>query len=552
VCRRCRQTPAGADLLDPLPLNQTDDDPAAAEALARTLLAYVRAEFEAPVAAVSGLVDILIEDAGAEAFRHHLPDLERMKAAASRLATLIATWLDENQTEVSLAESEFEVFASHLRHDLRTPITTILGYAELVAEEARDEGCEPLLGTLADVQDAAQRLLEQIDSMVAFVAGQRGTDAETGPTEPSLMVRAIETIRQVLDEQAAPETRVTGRILVVDDNESILDLLSRQLTREGHEVEICDSGEKALARLDIEPFDLLLLDLMMPGINGLDVLRQLKADPHTATLPVVMISALDETETAVRCIEAGAEDYLAKPPNPILLRARIAAALERKFLRDRDEAATQTLRAEQERSERLLRNVLPGPIVDRLRDGETVIADHFDAVTILFCDLVGFTALTSRLSPGRVLDLLSGIFSGFDRLAAEFALEKIKTIGDAYMVAGGLPRPHEGHVRAVAAMALRMPEVVAKASRAIGEQLTVRIGIDTGPAVAGIIGTQKFLYDVWGDTVNTASRMEHHCEPGRVHITQAVKDALGETYTYEALPPVEVKGKGRMETFYLA
>lgn len=538
-------------MLDPVPPSQTVAD-AAAEALARTLLAYVRAEFEAPVAAISGLVDILIEDADTDAWAHHRPDLDRMKAAASRLATLIATWLDENQTEVSLAETEFEVFASRLRHDLRTPITTILGYAELVAEEAREEGCEPLLGTLADVQEAARRLLEQIDSMVAFVAGQRGTaEAETGPTEPSLMERAIETIRQVLDEQPSPETRVTGRILVVDDNESILDLLGRQLTREGHEVETCDSGEKALARLDIEPFDLLLLDLMMPGINGLDVLRELKSDPHTAALPVVMISALDETETAVRCIEAGAEDYLAKPPNPILLRARIAAALERKFLRDRDQRTTHTLRAEQERSERLLRNVLPGPIVDRLRAGETVIADHFDAVTIMFCDLVGFTALTSRLTPGRVLDLLSGIFSGFDRLAAEFSLEKIKTIGDAYMVAGGLPQPHCGHVAAVAAMALRMPDVIDKASRAIGERLTFRIGIDTGPAVAGIIGTQKFVYDVWGDTVNTASRMEHHCEPGRVHITQAVRDALGDLYAYEALPPVDVKGKGRMETFYL-
>ena len=540
-------------MLDPADPIETEEvaDPAAAEALARTLLAYVRAEFEAPVSAVSGLVDILIEDAAGAECAHHRADLERMKGAALRLSTLIATWLDENQTEVSLADSEFEVFASRLRHDLRTPITTILGYSELVAEEARDDGCDGLVGTLGDVQEAARRLLDQIDSMVAFVAGQRGGDTEDGPIDPSVMERAIETIRQVLDEQPSSETRVTGRILVVDDNESILDLLARQLTREGHEVATCDGGEKALARLDIEPFDLLLLDLMMPGINGLDVLRQVKADARTAALPVVMISALDETETAVRCIEAGAEDFLAKPPNPVLLRARITAALERKFLRDRDQATMQKLRAEQERSERLLRNVLPGPIVDRLRAGETVIADHFDEVTILFCDLVGFTALTSRLTPGRVLDLLSGIFSGFDRLAAEFSLEKIKTIGDAYMVAGGLPQPRAGHVASVAGMARRMPEVIATASRAIGERLTFRIGIDTGPAVAGIIGTQKFVYDVWGDTVNTASRMEHHCDPGRVHITQSVKDALGDAYSYEALAPVDVKGKGRMHTFYL-
>jgi adenylate cyclase len=528
-------------------------DLAEAEALARTLLAYVRAEFEAPVAAVSGLVEILIEDADKDDCGHYRPDLERMKAAAGRLRALIVGWLDESQTEVSLDDREFDTFSSRLRHDLRTPITAILGYAELLSEEAREEGRATLLGTLADVQEAARRLLAQIDAMVGFVARQRseGEPAESGFLDPALMQRAVETIRQVFQEEAAPEARVTGHILVVDDNESILDLLARQLSRDGHTVSSCSSGEAALARMGRERFDLVLLDLMMPDVNGLEVLRRMKAEPRLASLPVVMISALDEAESAVRCIEAGAEDYLSKPPNPILLRARITSALDRKFLRDRDQATTQKLRAEQERSERLLRNVLPGPVVDRLRAGETVIADHFDEVTILFCDLVGFTGLTSRLPPGRILELLNSIFSGFDELAAEYGLEKIKTIGDAYMVAGGLPGPHPNHVAAVAEMAMRMPGIVTAASRAIGQQLDLRIGIDTGPAVAGIIGIQKFVYDVWGDTVNTASRMEHHCEPGRVHVTEAVMTGLGSLFDYDALAPTEVKGKGVMQTFYL-
>lgn len=178
----------------------------------------------------------------------------------------------------------------------------------------------------------------------------------------------------------------------------------------------------------------------------------------------------------------------------------MTASLDRKFLRDREQAAIAKLNVEQERSDTLLRNVLPDMIIDRLRRGEVVEADHFDRVSILLCDLVGFTTLFAEWAPAETVGLLNEIFLGFDQLASRYGLEKIKTIGDAYMVAGGLPEPHPDHATAMASMALEMPRVVAAAAIRRGVDLDLRIGIDTGPVVAGIIGAKKFFYDVWGDT----------------------------------------------------
>ena len=523
--------------------------------LARVLASFVRAEFEAPVHVVAGFVDLLIEDARRDGLAGYLPDLEKIKSASDRLNGLVAKLLDFSHPELSLANREIEAMSSKLRHDLRTPITAILGYGELLGEEARDDGLENLSGTIEGMVDAARRLLEQIDAMVDLLRLQGEVSVALPETEatgdPPKLQQAVEAIRAVLFEQQDMQPRVTGRILVIDDSVSNLDLLSRRLTRDGHAVQVCESGEDALTLLQTEGFDLVLLDLIMPGLNGIDVLRHLRADPATRLLPVIMISAMDEVDGAVRCIEAGADDFLSKPLNPILLQARINASLERKLLRDRETAIAERLRVEQERSDTLLRNVLPASVVERLRAGATVIADHYDEVSILFCDLVGFTHLAARLAPDKTLELLNGIFSGFDRLAAQNGLEKIKTIGDAYMVAGGLPQVRHDHAAAVADMALRMPAVVRATSRDIGEPLDVRLGMHTGPVVAGIIGTHKFVYDVWGDTVNIASRMEHHGAPGRVHITDATRLALGDRYRYEALPPIDIKGKGLMDTFLI-
>ncbi len=224
-----------------------------------------------------------------------------------------------------------------------------------------------------------------------------------------------------------------------------------------------------------------------------------------------------------------------------------ALALE---ARDRKRAET-ALRIEQAKSEQLLLNILPAPIAEQLKQNRNPIAQHFDEVTILFADIVGFTPLSARLHPIALVNMLNQIFSKFDALAEELGLEKIKTIGDAYMVAAGLPTPRADHAVATAAMALAMQQVAANFTGETGERFQIRVGINTGVVVAGVIGTKKFIYDLWGDAVNVASRMESSGEPGSIQVTEATYTRIKDHYQLQKRGAVAVKGKGEMQTYWL-
>jgi len=495
--------------------------------LEHAVAAFLRQEFGASVAAIIGFVDILIEDARRHDLADVVPDLERMREAGVQLSALIAKAVETARGD--------EGGIARLRHDLRTPLNAIKGYGELLVEEARDSGQGALLIDLVKVLDLADRLLGEVDRMVKVVAAP--------PVE--IVGNVLQTIKPLGDSEVADPSSVASRILVVDDNASNRDLLSRRLQREGYRVTSVEGGAAALAMIAAEGFDLVLLDLMMPGMSGFEVLNRLKADGGTRHIPVIMISALDELDSTVRCIEAGAEDYLPKPFNPVLLRARINACLEKKRLLDE-------LHAEKERSEALLLNILPRTIVERMRSGQTAIADRVAEATVLFSDLVDFTLLSATLSPEETVKLLGLLFSQFEDLAVLHGLETIKTIGDGYMVTGGILEQQPNAAVAVAEMALSMLEVVERAGRAIDKKLQLRIGVHTGgPIVAGVLGTHKIAYDVWGDTVNTAKRMESYGLPGQIHVSAATRRLLGDAFRFEPRGLLDVKGKGSMETYFV-
>ena len=206
---------------------------------------------------------------------------------------------------------------------------------------------------------------------------------------------------------------------------------------------------------------------------------------------------------------------------------------------------------ERERAEQLLLNILPVTVAQRLRRGEGLIADHYTEATVLFADIVDFTRLSANIAPEAVVSYLNVIFSEFDQLAQDLGLEKIKTIGDAYMVVGGVPTPRLDHTEAVVEMALAMLEVCARLSRGTEMPFTMRIGINTGPVVAGVIGIKKFIYDLWGDTVNLASRMESHGVTGEIQVTDAVYQRMHQKYLFEARGNVEIKGRGQQKTYLL-
>jgi adenylate cyclase len=226
----------------------------------------------------------------------------------------------------------------------------------------------------------------------------------------------------------------------------------------------------------------------------------------------------------------------------------IAFTLLASFAKQRNEALA-ALRVEQERSELLLVNILPHSIADRLKSAHQTIADHFDSASILFADVVDFTPLAQRLSPAEVVGILDRLFSHFDTLVERHGLEKIKTIGDCYMAAAGVPDPSPDHARRAALLALDMREALV--TSAVGDGLELRIGINSGPVIAGVIGSKRFLYDLWGDAVNTASRMESQSTPGEIQITRTTYQLLKDEFVCRRRGTIVVKGKGEMETWYL-
>ena len=213
--------------------------------------------------------------------------------------------------------------------------------------------------------------------------------------------------------------------------------------------------------------------------------------------------------------------------------------------------AQEALKFQQEQSEKLLLNILPKPIAERLKAKQSTIADSFADVSVLFADIVGFTELSARMSPTELVKRLNVIFSHFDQLAEKYGVEKIKTIGDAYMVVGGLPMPRDDHAEAIAQMALGMQAKIAKLCADTGEKLAIRVGINSGPVVAGVIGVSKFTYDLWGDTVNVAARMEATGFAGRIQVTDVTYELLKDKYLFERRGVIPVKGKGNMMTYWL-
>ncbi|HBE18776.1 MAG TPA: diguanylate cyclase [Cyanobacteria bacterium UBA11149] len=484
-----------------------------------------------------------------------------------------------------------------------------------------------------------------------------------------------------------------GIIVIVDDTPNNLGVLFDFLSDSGFKVLVAQDGESAIQKVEYAKPDLILLDVMMPGIDGFETCRRLKDNPSTCEIPVIFLSALSDVVDKVKGFNLGAVDFITKPVQQEEVKARVTTHLKlrnlqkqleqqnlqlqgeiedkqrvQEFLREAEEKyrsiferATEgifqatyqgryitanpalasilgyespeelmnkitdigrqlyveptrrddleilmnrygilsdfqsqvyqkngkiiwitenistvkdpdgkviyyegivtditerrnsevALRSARKRSELLLLNILPQPIAERLKRGERTIADHFNAVTIMFADLVDFTDFSVQTSPRELVEILNQIFSKFDRLAEINEIEKIKTIGDAYMVAAGLPKPREDHADAIAKMALEMQASIAEFNQEMGRDFKLRIGINSGPVVAGVIGIRKFSYDLWGDTVNTASRMESHGLPGFIQVTQATYELLRDRYRFEQRGPIHIKGKGEMITYLL-
>ena len=288
---------------------------------------------------------------------------------------------------------------------------------------------------------------------------------------------------------------------------------------------------------------MVLLDVMMPEMNGYETIELIKTDPELRDIPVIMISAVDEMESVVRCIKLGAEDYLPKPFNATLLQARVSASLEKKRMRDQEAQYRIRLEGERKKSDKLLHAILPAGAVQELKQTETVQPRRFDNVAVLFCDIVGFTSYCDRMPPERLVGDLQRLMCAFEDILENNNLEKIKTIGDAVFATAGLLRPIENPVAAAAKCGLEM----AAASEVMEPGWRLRVGIHIGPVVAGIVGRKQFLYDLWGDTVNVAARITHEAAPGTVAISCDAWMHGRDSIRARSLGLVELRGRGKME-----
>lgn len=377
-----------------------------------------------------------------------------------------------------------------------------------------------------------------------------------------------------------------ARILIVDDLPANVRLLEQALRMAGYtQVTSTQSPSEVCALHRALPYDLILLDLQMPVMDGFEVMTALKEIETEGYLPVLVVTA--QPAHKLRALRAGARDFISKPIDIIEVQARVYNLVEVRLLHQRakahavalaqslreveeshellrkERAEVQTLYdkllVEQHRSERLLLNVLPRAIAERLKGrGDSlggalpeVIADTFPEATVLFADIVGFTKLAPRVTPVQLVELLNEIFTSFDAIADHRGLEKIKTIGDAYMAAAGLPEPAMDHAERGAHMALDMLAALETFNVRTGHSLQMRIGMCSGPVIAGVIGQNKFIYDLWGETVNIASRMESHGISGRIQITQSTANQLGPSFHLEPRGTIEVKGLGEVRTCFL-
>jgi class 3 adenylate cyclase len=543
-----KPTASGAAEIPPV----SDEEKRAREAF----IATKRHDLRTPINTIIGYGEMLLEDARNDGKDDLAVDLEKILKAGQVLLMIVNDLLDPAKIDAGqISLTSIEELGTRIRHEMRSDINTVRGYTEMLLEDAEeDEAQADVSSDLHKIHASAGELLEHINDIIDFsgvVSGQ--IELEPDDSVDATLIQGVVATMQQLDSTRGESEEAPGRILVVDDNERNLDLVSKRLDRAGHSFATAVNGEVALEMLQTDrSFELVLLDIMMPVMDGYQLLQRLKTDEATRHIPVIMLSALDHIDNVVRCIEMGADDFLPKPVNAVLLEARIGACLEKKRFRDKERRYLEEIRLERQKSERLLLNILPGPIAEELKKNPSTIAESFEQVTVLFSDFVGFTKISAQLSAEELVERLNTIFKAFDHLADDHGVEKIKTIGDAYMVAGGLPTWRPDHAERIADFGIDMLEAIRTFNQSVPEPFDIRVGINTGPVVAGVIGSKKFAYDLWGDAVNTSSRMESYGVPGRIQVSESTHLALqGKGYDLELRGTLEIKGKGEMKTYFL-
>jgi adenylate cyclase len=532
----------------------------------QALWSHLRHELRTPLNAIIGYSEMLLEDAVDAASADLAADLKQVLAAGRQLLAIVNDLLDAQKLASDDVAFNLESLITNLDYQARAPLNGVIGYSEILLENAVDKEQEEIIPDLEKIHTAGKLFLARLNNIIDFSNLDAGLKSPApGATDQSPLIDSVmASLRELAQESAAVTCGETGSILVVDDNEINRDLLSRYLARLGHTVQAAPDGRQALEMIDSGAFDLVLLDIMMPELNGYQVLQHLQDSANWRDLPVIMISALDEMDSVVRCIELGAADYLPKPFNPVLLRARVGACLEKKRLRDLEKEQKrqlQELNAALEVRNRFIRQTfgryLSDDIVESIleRPDGLKIGGEKRQATILMSDLRGFTSLSEGLPAEDVVAMVNIYLETMTDIILKYQGTIDEFIGDGILAIFGAPfqRPDDAP-RAIACaveMQLAMASVNDRNRQAGYPEVALGIGVNTGNMVVGNIGSKKRTkYGVVGSNVNLTARIESYTVGGQIFISESTFKACGDIVRLDNAMQVSPKGVKEPLTIY--
>ncbi len=517
-------------------------EPPDADRVKRAAIGHVRHELKTPINGILGYSEMLLEDLEDEDREELAPDLENIRKGGRELLRLIDTTLDPDRIEQAV-DIDLDEYGRQIRADLRNPINAVIGYAELLIETVEESDRPQYVSDLQRIRTAAMRLLELSTDLVEVATSHDPSLADRGRLgEASSLAH---TVLSKAGRAAGPAEDGTGSLLVVDDNGSNRELLSRQLARAGFMVEVASDGPSALDRLAERSFDLVLLDVIMPEMDGLEVLRRIKSDPHLARTPVIMLSSLDDVESALRCIDLGAEDFLHKPFHPTLLRARIGASLELRRVRNESDEHRNGLVGGLTRT--MIRGAFPDAIAERVGAGEETILETFGEATVLWCDVEAAARNRTR-DVGLIATRTQMLVSTLEAVAERHDIETVSARGEGVSLVGGVPTPSPDHVLAAAEAALELGAILAQAPEF---DAPVRLGLDSGEVTGGVFGHERKTYRLWGEPMEVARLLGAQAATGTILVSPNAHRLLSGRYRFSKGSVHDLPGRGQMKIYSL-
>lgn len=533
---------AASQLLPPKSASgiRRDDDSSAEDpnSAKRAEIAQLRHDLRTPLNGVIGYGDLLVMQAEQLGIGPLVPDIQRLHVTATNVVEQIDRLLPPAR---EIAEIDINNLRARLREQLLQPAQELVQESQdLLLKAGNSDGA---LTDLTRQLGAARKLLSLIQEL--------GTSCH--PAAEGSMHAGFERVFSRVGRRSgsARATADAGTLLIVDDNAMNRDLLARQLVHEGYSVFTAASGTEALEKLRLHDFDLVLLDVIMPEMDGLQVLEHVQRDAKLAEVPIVMISAsLNEMDAVGRCIEKGAVDYFSKPFDPVLLRARISATLHIRRLRQGLRRAQEELVDSSAAIDELIRSFVPGPLSEALKRGERSACAHYPEITAVVVRLEGVDALASRCGPSDAIARTSEMLGILDRCSSQRELEIVRVADDTYTAVVGAPEWRDDHAHLAAEYAMDVVRVVQERSER-SDRLEVKIGVNTGALVAGVAGEGRLVFGLWGDAVRIAEAIAHQAPVGTIYISAATHAKLEGTHEFGQPLVVEVPGKGLLRTYPL-